>query len=98
MTGPARPYRRWQRVGVAAAVACGMCCAVPLIAVLVGVGVTSATLGTVFQVVELASLVLAVLALGGAGVLWVRRRRRACRVPDRVADLGLPEPTRRGPA
>lgn len=92
MTPPTRPYRRWARLGIAAAVACGVCCAVPLITVLGGVGVVS-SLGAVFDVVELVSIVLAVLAFAGATVLWVRRRRkRTCRVPDRVADLGLPEP------
>jgi hypothetical protein len=96
MTPPVRPYRWWKRTGVAAAVACGVCCAVPLIALLGGIGALSA-LGAVFEVFEKVSLVLAVLALGGAAVLWVRRRRlRACRVPDRVVELGMPEPIRRG--
>lgn len=95
MTPPARPYRRWARLGVAAAVACGVCCAVPLIALLGGVGVVS-SLGAALGVFELASIVLAVLAFAGAAALWVRRRRRrACRVPDQVVDLGLPEPPRR---
>ncbi len=74
--------------------ACGLCCAVPLTALLGGVGALSA-LGAVFEVV---SLILAVVALGGAAVLWVRRRRRrACRVPDQVTDLGMPELTPPGP-
>jgi hypothetical protein len=95
MTRQAQPYRLWTRVGVAAAVACGMCCAAPLIAVFGGIGVLS-SLGAVFDVVELASIVLAVLAFAGAGVLWLRRRRRrACRVPKRVVELGMPEPIRR---
>jgi hypothetical protein len=85
------PDRWWRRTGIAAAVACGVCCAVPLIGLLGGAGVLSA-LGAVFEKV---SLVLAVLALGGAGVLWLRRRRRrACRVPERAVDLGMPEPRR----
>jgi hypothetical protein len=97
MTPPARPYRRWTRLGVAAAVACGVCCAVPLITVLGGIGVVS-SLGAVFKVVELVSIVLAALAFTGTTVLWVRRRhRRACRVPDRVGNrvVDLPEPTLR---
>src|SRR5262245_15660048 len=51
-------------MGVAAA--CGVCCAVPLIALLGGIGVVSG-MGAVFEVFELVSLVLAVPALGGAG-------------------------------
>lgn len=75
--------------------ACGLCCAVPLIAVFGGVGVVG-SLSAVFEVFELASIVLAVVAFAGAGVLWLRRRRRrACRVPERVVELGMPEPTRR---
>jgi hypothetical protein len=86
-----RPDRWWKRTGIAAAVACGVCCAMPLITLLGGVGALSA-IGAVFEKV---SLVLAVVALGGAGVLWVRRRRRrACRVPERPVDLGMPEATR----
>ncbi|MGW4058574.1 hypothetical protein ACWEGE_09840 [Amycolatopsis sp. NPDC004747] len=99
MTPPAKPYRRWVRLGVAAAVACGACCALPLITLLGGIGVAS-SLGAVFEVFERASFVLAVLAFTGAAVLWVRRRRRrACRIPDRVADravdLGMPGPSQR---
>lgn len=87
------PHRRWSRLGVGAAVACGVCCAVPLILLLAGIGVAS-SLGAVLRVFELASMVLAVLALGGAAVLWVRRRRRrpACRVPAGTVDLGMPKP------
>jgi hypothetical protein len=86
-----RPHRWWRRTGLAAAVACGLCCAMPLIAVFAGVGVV-ASLGAVVKVVELASIVLAVVAFTGAGVLWLRRRRRrACRVPERVMELGIPE-------
>ena len=88
------PERWWKRAGIGAAAMCGLCCAAPLIALLGGAGVLSA-MGAVFQVFERISLVLAVLALGGASVLWVRRRRRrACRIPERVVDLGMPEPTR----
>lgn len=69
----------------------------PLLALLVGLGAVSAAAGAVFQVFELVSIVLAVLAFGGAAVLWVRRRRKkACRVPDQVVELGLPEPPQRG--
>ncbi|HEV8560159.1 MAG TPA: hypothetical protein VGR06_27820 [Actinophytocola sp.] len=97
MTPTGRPDRRWTRVGVAAVVACGVCCAVPLIAVLSGIGVV-ASLGAVLEVVEWLSVALAVLALGGAALLWLRRRRRqACQVPDRVVSLGMPGPTRRAP-
>lgn len=97
MSGPVRPHGGVPaRVGVAAAVACGLCCAVPLIAALGGIGALSA-LGAVFEIFEVVSIVLAVLALSGATVLWLlRRRRRACRVPERVVDLGLPEPVSRG--
>lgn len=90
------PDRWWKRTGIAAVVACGMCCAAPLISLLGGVGVVSG-LGVVFEMVERVWLVLAVLAVGGATVLWVRRRRRACRVPNQVVDLGMPESTRPGP-
>jgi hypothetical protein len=95
MTRPAQPYRWWKRVGVAAVAACGVCCAAPLIALLGGFGALSAV-GTVVEGFEMISLVLAVIALGGAGVLWLGRRRRACRVPDRIVDLGMPAPTRDG--
>jgi hypothetical protein len=57
----------------------------PLITLLGGVGALSA-IGAVHVKVSL------VLALGGAGVLWVRRRR-ACQVPERVVDVGMPEPS-----
>jgi DNA-binding transcriptional MerR regulator len=93
MTRRAGSYRWWTGMGVAAALACGLCCAAPVIAVLGGFGALAA-MGALFKVFELVSLVLAVLALGGAAVLWVRRRRlRTCQVPDRVADLGIPAPT-----
>jgi hypothetical protein len=92
-----RPYRWWKRTGLAAVVACGLCCAMPLIAVFGGAGVV-ASLGAMFKVVELASIVLAVVAFAGAGVLWLRRRRqRACRVPERVVELGMPKPARQTP-
>ncbi len=91
-----RPSRWWKRTGIAAAVACGACCMAPLISVLIGVGIAG-SLGAVFEVFERVSIVLAVVALAGAGVVWLRRsRRRACPVPERVVDLGMPEPTRRG--
>jgi len=97
VTGPARPYRRWTGVGIAAAVACGLCCAAPLIGVLGGIGALSAV-GAAFDVLRVVSIALAVLALGGAAALWLRRRRRrACQVPDRPADLGMPAPARREP-
>ncbi|SMD27393.1 hypothetical protein [Kibdelosporangium aridum] len=93
-----RPYRWWKRTGIAAAVACGLCCAAPLIALFGGIGVVG-SLGAVFDVFELASIVLAVVAFAGAGLVWLRRRRRrACRVPERVVELGMPKPTRRTPS
>jgi hypothetical protein len=95
VTGPAQSDRRWKRLGVAAAVACGLCCAAPLIALLGGFGTVSA-LAAVFQVFELVSIVLAVLAFGAAGILWARRRRRqACQVPDRAAEQDMPTPSDR---
>ncbi|MPY52299.1 hypothetical protein FPZ41_28495 [Streptomyces sp. K1PN6] len=63
-----------------------MCCAGPLLAVLGGIGVTSA-IGALWMPV------LAVLAVAaGIGVLVVRRRRRttACRTVPARADLGMP--------
>jgi hypothetical protein len=71
------------RLGVGAVVACGLCCALPVIGVRTGIG----ALSTIAAVVEPISLVLAVVALGGAVLLERRRRRRkACR----VTDLGMP--------
>jgi len=88
-------YRWWRRAGVAAAVACGACCAVPLIAVLSGVGVAG-SLGAVFAVFERVSIVLAVVALTGAGVVWLRRHRhRACTSSGTCRGAGQ---TRAGPA
>ncbi|HET9138892.1 hypothetical protein [Actinophytocola sp.] len=85
-----RADRWWKRTGLAAAVACGVCCAVPLIALLGGIGVAG-SLAAVVGVVEVVSIALSVVAFGGAGVLWLRRRRRrACRVPDRTAELTRP--------
>ena len=43
------------------------------------------------EVFERFAFVLAVLATGGAAVVWLRRRRRrACEVPSRAVDLGMP--------
>lgn len=69
MSGPAQPDRLWKQLGVAAAVACGLGCAAPPIALIGGFGALSA-LGAVSQVFEVISIVLAVLAFGAAGVLW----------------------------
>jgi hypothetical protein len=96
MTRQAGSHRLWTGMGAAAVLACGLCCAAPAIAVLGGFGALAA-MGALLKVFELVSLVLAVLALGGAAVLRVRqRRRRACRVPDRVAELGMLGPTGEG--
>jgi hypothetical protein len=75
-----------KRMGIAAAVACGVCCAVPLIAALTGIGVAS-SVGAALRIVEPVSLALAALSLVGAAVLWVRRRPRK---PRPVVDLGMP--------
>ncbi|MYS95939.1 hypothetical protein GTY58_01190 [Streptomyces sp. SID5469] len=63
-----------------------MCCAGPILAVLGGIGVTSA-IGALWMP---ALAVLAVAA--GLGVLVVRRRSRAasCRTAPAPADLGMP--------
>ena len=90
MTSPVDPYRRWSRVGIGAVMACGLCCALPLVTLLGGVGMAAAV-GAVFEVFERFAFVLAVLALGGAAVVWLRRRRRrACEVPSRTVDLSMP--------
>ncbi|EMF52984.1 hypothetical protein GTY82_33365 [Streptomyces sp. SID5476] len=63
-----------------------MCCAGPLLALLGGIGITSA-IGALWMPV------LAVLAVAAAaGILVVRRRRRAaaCRTTPAPADLGMP--------
>jgi len=83
-----RPSRPWGTLGAGAAAvaACAVCCAGPLLAVLGGIGVTSA-IGSVWIP---ALAVLAVTA--GLGALIVRRRRRtpACRAVPARADLGMP--------
>ncbi|MET8181439.1 hypothetical protein [Streptomyces sp. NPDC005336] len=72
-----------------------MCCAGPLLALLGGIGITSA-------ISALWMPVLAVLAVAaGLGVLAVRRRRRtaACGTAPAPADLGMPTvgpPSRQG--
>ncbi|MGP4012492.1 hypothetical protein [Streptomyces sp. 4N124] len=83
-----RPSRPWGAFGAGAfaVAACAVCCAGPLLAVLGGIGVTSA-IGALWVPV------LAVLAVAaGLGVLLLRRRRRtaACRIVPAVADLGMP--------
>ncbi|MFF7976609.1 hypothetical protein [Streptomyces sp. NPDC007905] len=83
-----RPSRPWGTLGAGAAAlaACAVCCAGPILAVLGGIGVTSA-IGALWMPA------LAVLALvAGLGVLVVRRRRRtaSCRTAGAQADLGMP--------
>ncbi|WP_405819508.1 hypothetical protein OG241_29745 [Streptomyces sp. NBC_01390] len=83
-----RPARPWGILGTgtAALAACAVCCAGPLLAVLGGIGVTSAV-GALWMPV------LAVMAVAaGLGVLMVRRRRRkvACRTAPALTDLGMP--------
>ncbi|MFF0795094.1 hypothetical protein [Streptomyces spiralis] len=83
-----RPSRPWNTLGAGAAAvaACAVCCSGPLLAVLSGIGVTSA-LGALWMP---ALTVLAVAA--GLGVLVVRHRRRraSCRTAPAPADLGMP--------
>ncbi|MEU0836482.1 hypothetical protein [Streptomyces sp. NPDC005969] len=82
-----RPSRPWSTLGAGAAfAACAVCCAGPILAVLGGIGVTSA-LGALWMP---ALAVLAVAA--GLGILVVRHRRRtaACRTAPAPADLGMP--------
>ncbi|MGW3457999.1 hypothetical protein ACWDRL_31525 [Streptomyces albidoflavus] len=83
-----RSSRPWSAfgTGAAAVAACAVCCAGPLLAVLGGIGVTSA-IGALWLPV------LAVLAVAaGLGILVVRRRRRtaSCRTAPAQADLGMP--------
>ncbi|MFJ9968711.1 hypothetical protein [Streptomyces avermitilis] len=83
-----RPSRPWGTLGAGAAAlaACAVCCAGPILAVLGGIGVTSA-IGALWMP---ALAVLAVAA--GLGVLVVRRRSRAasCHTAPVPADLGMP--------
>ncbi|MET7664721.1 MerR family DNA-binding protein [Streptomyces sp. NPDC005463] len=82
-----RPVARpWGMFGAAAVAACAVCCAGPLLAVLGGIGVTSA-IGALWMPV------LAVLAVAaGPGVVVVRYRRRtaSCRTAPAAVDLGMP--------
>ncbi|WP_329258509.1 hypothetical protein OG223_37515 [Streptomyces sp. NBC_01478] len=92
MTTPSspRPARPWGTLGAGAAAlaACAVCCAGPLLAILGGIGVTSAV-GALWMPVF---AVLAVAA--GLGMLMVRQRRRkaACGTAPALAptDLGMP--------
>jgi hypothetical protein len=71
-------------------VACGLCCGLPLVTLLGGVGLAAAV-GAVLEVFERFAFVLAVLALGGVAAVWLRRRhRRTCDIPNRTVDLGMP--------
>ncbi|GAA0658792.1 hypothetical protein GCM10010193_06930 [Kitasatospora atroaurantiaca] len=80
-----RPSRPWGALGAgtAAVAACAVCCAGPVLAVLGGIGITSA-IGAMWMPA------LAVAA--GLGVLVLRRRRRtaSCRTGPVPADLGMP--------
>ncbi|MET8450972.1 hypothetical protein [Streptomyces sp. NPDC005209] len=83
-----RPSRPWGTLGAGAAAlaACAVCCAGPILAVLGGIGVTSA-IGALWMPV------LAVLSVAaGLGALVVRHRRRttSCHMAPPPADLGMP--------
>ncbi|MFG2302442.1 hypothetical protein [Actinacidiphila glaucinigra] len=91
-TPPSRPSTPWGTIGAgvaalaACAVCCAVCCAGPLLAVLGGIGITSA-IGALWMPA------LAVLAVAAAvAVVVVHRRRRAasCRTTTTHADLGMP--------
>ncbi|MFF4963221.1 hypothetical protein ACFY2Z_40855 [Streptomyces sp. NPDC001222] len=81
-----RPFRTWGTLGAGAAAlaACAVCCVGPLLAVLGGIGVTSA-IGALWMP---ALAVPAVAA--GVGFFVVRRRRAVCRTTPARADLGMP--------
>jgi type VI protein secretion system component VasK len=82
-----RPSRPWATLGAGAAavVACAVCCAGPVLAVLGSIGAAS----TVAAIWVPALAVLAVAAV--LGVLFViRRRRAACHSGPQVVDLGMP--------
>ncbi|MET7986631.1 hypothetical protein [Streptomyces sp. NPDC005281] len=81
-----RRFRPWGTLGAGAAAACAVCCAGPLLAVLGGMGLTSAV-GALWMP---ALAILTVAA--GLGVLVVRHRRRraSCRAEAAPADLGMP--------
>ncbi|NEE09520.1 hypothetical protein G3M58_24075 [Streptomyces sp. SID7499] len=72
--------------GAAAVAACAVCCAGPLLAVLGGIGVTSA-IGALWMPVL---AVLAVAEAVGFAVVRRRRKRAACRTIPAPADLGMP--------
>ncbi|MEW1757603.1 hypothetical protein AB0393_13955 [Streptomyces cyaneofuscatus] len=65
--------------------ACAVCCAGPLLAVLGGIGVTSA-IGALWMPVL---AVLAVTAAVGFAVVRRRRKPTACRTIPAPADLGM---------
>ncbi|WP_330324555.1 hypothetical protein [Streptomyces pseudovenezuelae] len=73
--------------GLLAAVACAVCCAGPLLAVLGGIGAAS-VIGAIW---------IPALALGGvaaaSAAVWVHRRRKrasACQVQPGRVDVGMP--------
>ncbi|GAA3900092.1 hypothetical protein GCM10023084_60730 [Streptomyces lacrimifluminis] len=83
-----RPLKPRGALGAGAAVvaACAVCCAGPLLAVLGGIGLTSA-IGALWMP---AFAVLAVAAAAGIFVMRRRRRAAACRTTPARADLGMP--------
>ncbi|MGW5276936.1 hypothetical protein ACWEQP_31240 [Streptomyces sp. NPDC004044] len=86
---PSRPSGPWSTVlaGLAAVAACAVCCAGPLLAVLGGIGLTSAVLA--FWIPALAVSA----AVAGLAFVLIRRRRRsaACSTDEKgLVDLGMP--------
>ncbi|WP_262418172.1 hypothetical protein [Streptomyces sp. SP2-10] len=86
-TSSPRPPR-WGALGAGAAAvaACAMCCAGPLLAVLGGIGVTSAIASLWLPVLAVPAVVAGIVAL----VLRRRRETAACRTASTRADLGMP--------
>ena len=80
-----RTTRGEQTVLVAVVAACTACCAGPLLAVMVAIGVTSAVAAFV-----LPGLGLVTVAAGG-GLWWGRRRSRAhCATPSGAVSVAMP--------
>ncbi|SNT59618.1 hypothetical protein [Actinacidiphila glaucinigra] len=89
-TPPSRPSAPWGTigVGVAALVACAVCCAGPLLAVLGGIGIPCA-IGALWVPVLAVQAAAALVAV----IFIVRRRRRRpvpCHTIPTHADLGMP--------
>ncbi|WP_328690181.1 hypothetical protein OHA74_13510 [Streptomyces phaeochromogenes] len=73
--------------GLLAAVACAVCCAGPLLAVLGGIGA-----GSVIGAIWIPVLAVVAVAAASAAV-WVHRRRRrasACQAEPGPVDVGMP--------